>query len=173
MAQKKKVATRKRAGAGTQVSAKTKSKALVTRKPKAALPAKSRTRKPKKSHIAQTEINFDYLKGNLFRTIHTDGAIGGLTPPGQIHMSFFSERMAIPRRVTMVAEINKKTGSMALGAEIGRETRDSIVREMEVDVIMNLGTAERVHDWLGGQIAELSKREKSAARLKAKGGRKK
>ena len=45
----------------------------------------------------QTKIlKADYIKSNLFRVVVADGAFGGLTPRGNIHIDFWSERRAIP-----------------------------------------------------------------------------
>lgn len=43
------------------------------------------------------QIRFNYIKSAQFRVIHADGAIGGVTPNGFIHMALFNERAAIPR----------------------------------------------------------------------------
>ena len=95
-------------------------------------------------------VNFDYIKSQHFRVIHMDGAIGGLTPNGHIHMSLYSERPAIPRRIVHSLEGNR------LGDEIQSEriTRDAIVREMDVDVQMTINAAIALRDWLDRQIQE-------------------
>ena len=99
-------------------------------------------------------VNFDYIKGQNFRVIHTDGAIGALTPNGHIHMSLYSERPAIPRRTVFSLENGR------LGEELIKErtTRDAIVREMDVDVIMTVEVAESLCEWLSGKVNELRKR---------------
>jgi hypothetical protein len=72
------------------------------------------------------KISFDYLKSQFFRVLHADGAIGGITPSGCIHCSFYSERQAIPQRQTFMLN---EDGS--LGQPIAEETlvRAAIVRE--------------------------------------------
>lgn len=107
-------------------------------------------------------VNFDYIKGQHFRVIHTDGAIGGITPRGLIHMSLYSERQAIPRRTVSAIEDNK------LGDEIltERVARDAVVRELDVDVIMTIDSAESLCVWLrekvtlAKQMIEMPKDEK-------------
>jgi len=98
-------------------------------------------------------IKFDYTKSNYFRVIHVDGAHGGPTPNGQyIGMSVFSTRWPIPRQTTSSI---KSDGSM--GNEITEErlTRDSIVREIEAEIIMDINTARSIHKWLGQKIKSL------------------
>src|SRR5688572_26580087 len=87
-------------------------------------------------------VQFDYIKGSLFRVIHVDGVHGGLRPDGQtIHMALFNERNAIPQR----EEFNVTNGR--LGEPLKREGRESVVRELEVDAIMDLGAARALRDW--------------------------
>ncbi len=83
-----------------------------------------------------------------------DGAIGSVSPNGQIHMSLYSERLPIPRR--MVYELKEN----ALGDEIEdqRVTRDAIIREMDVDVIMTIDAAESLCTWLQNKIDEANAR---------------
>jgi len=97
-----------------------------------------------------TKVTFNYIKASLFRTIHVDGVIGAITPNGHIHFAVFSERPAIPRVVE-----NKLNEDGRIGEEIHKETKEGIVREMEVDLLMNLQSAQNLHDWLGNRIQEL------------------
>jgi hypothetical protein len=96
-------------------------------------------------------VAFDYIKSQHFRVLHADGVIGSLTPPGNLHAVFFSERPAIPRRV-----VHALDESGQLGAPLPSETvsRDSIVREADVDIHMSLPVARALRDWLGQRIAE-------------------
>lgn len=96
------------------------------------------------------QITFHYLKSTQFRVIHIDGAIGGITPAGFIHISMFNERSAIPREQTHSV---KKDGT--LGDPIDTVSRNGVVREMEVDAIMNLSTAKILRDWLDRNIKKL------------------
>ena len=100
--------------------------------------------------LKPSRLTFDYIKSPSFRVIHADGAIGGVTPRGDIHVAYFSEREAIPTR--MVFE-------MLQGGTLGREldeeriTRGGFVREMDVDVVMSVTVAESLMKWLSEQIS--------------------
>ncbi len=111
------------------------------------------------SKEADGTVAFDYIKSAQFRSIHADGAIGGPTPNGQIHLAFYSERPSIPRRI--VQRIDSKG---ALGEEVPslRESRNSIVREMDVDVFLSLPVAKSFHQWLGTVINDLQAEPKKA-----------
>jgi hypothetical protein len=101
------------------------------------------------------EVVFDYIKGEYFRVIHADGMIGGSTPQGNLHVAFFSERPPIPKRT--VQTVNALG---ALGDQIPEKTvvRDcTVVREMDVDVIMSFQVAEQFYKWLEQRLDEMKK----------------
>jgi hypothetical protein len=99
----------------------------------------------------QREINFRYIKSNLFRVVHADGAFGGISPRGNIHFSLYNERIALPDSSKIT--VSDKTGEV-IGAEKFKNS-GSIVREIEVDVVTDLPTAMQLYKWLGNKIAEL------------------
>jgi hypothetical protein len=99
-------------------------------------------------------VRFHYIKSNAYRVVHADGIIGGPTPSGLIHASFFSERLPIPTVVDQaVTDIGGGRG--VLGNEIAREGKNGLVREVEVGVAMTLDMAKRLHTWLGKNIEQL------------------
>lgn len=93
-------------------------------------------------------IQLDYIKSNLFRVIHVDGAHGGLHPGGSIiHMALFSERNAIPKTETF----DVKDG--VIGERTGHEGREALIREVEVDALMTISTARALRTWLDDKIS--------------------
>ena len=111
--------------------------------------AKGPSQKVAESMEEEEKISFDYLKSQSFRVVHADGAIGGITPSGCIHFSLYSERPAIPQRQTFLLN---EDGS--LGQPITEETivRAAIVRELDVDVVMNIEVARSLSVWLVQQV---------------------
>lgn len=97
-------------------------------------------------------VNFDYIKGNSFRTVRPDGAIGALTPNGQVQLAFYSERQAIPQRI--VYTLNDD-GS--LGSEIDRIGRKGVVREVEVAITLDIDTAKAVIGFLEQLVTQAAK----------------
>jgi hypothetical protein len=95
------------------------------------------------------KVRFHFIKSASFRVIHADGAWGGLTPQGNIHMALYNERNPIPQLIA-----HKINPSGSLGKEIKEEriARNGLVREVEVDVIMNLPTARALDTWLQEKI---------------------
>lgn len=104
-----------------------------------------------KTDESPSQVAFDYLKSSHFRVVRADGAIGGVTPGGQIHFALFSERPSIPRRVVYQLGADGKPGDVI---EELTESRRSIVRELDVDVFVSIEVAERLNIWLDGVIKE-------------------
>jgi hypothetical protein len=117
---------------------------------------------PKKQNGEEpARVSFDFIKSPFFRAVRADGAIGGVTPNGQIHIAFYSERHPIPRRVTHAVDSAGK-----LGEEVGRESREAIVREMDFDLFLTPSVAKSVHKWLGDRLAELEARDDPSQKKK-------
>ncbi len=106
-------------------------------------------------------VQFHYIKSRFFRVIHVDGAIGTVTPNGHIHCAIYSERPAIPQ--ASEHDVSPE-GGLSEGVPTGKE---GIVREMDVDLIMNRRSAINLRDWLSRQIEQL---EKLAVSSDAEGG---
>ncbi|MCD6183169.1 MAG: hypothetical protein J7K01_02585 [Thermovirga sp.] len=93
------------------------------------------------------KIQFDYIKANNYKECSIDGAFGGITPSKKIQISLFSERSPIPKSITHELDEDGK-----LGKEIDRDTREAIIRNVEVTVYLNSAAAISLHNWLGKQI---------------------
>jgi hypothetical protein len=106
-----------------------------------------------------TSVPFHYIKSNSFRVIHTDGAVGNVTPGGLIFVGFYSERSAIPQM--MVHEITE-------GGQVGSEhleervSKKGIVREVEVGATMSVEVAQTIVAWLQERIDLIHKLRKTA-----------
>jgi hypothetical protein len=98
-------------------------------------------------------VRFHYIKSNLFRVIHVDGAIGSITPSGLIHCALYSERPAIPQ----VTEHELSGPEQPLGPASIVEGKAGFVREIDVDFIMTKEKAVELRQWLSDRIAEFDK----------------
>lgn len=100
------------------------------------------------------KVRFHYVKSNYFRTIHADGVFGGATPRGDIAASFFNERRPLPDQTAQ-----KLSPEGQLGEEIMDERieRDGILRELEVNVVIDLAFAKTLVKWLNDKIAFVEK----------------
>jgi len=94
-------------------------------------------------------IRFDYIKGNYFRAIHVDGAFGGSSPRGDIRMSVWNERWPIPQQ--MVYRLGDE-GGVTDELREKRIGRDAVIREVEVELVMDLEVAKNIRKWLDDKI---------------------
>jgi len=106
-----------------------------------------------------TLVPFHYIKSNLFRVIHVDGAVGNVTPSGLIFVGFYNDRAAIPQM--MVHEVSE-AGQVGTEHRDERVTKQGIVREVEVGAIMSVDTATSLIQWLQEKINLIHKLRKTA-----------
>src|ERR1043165_9730684 len=90
----------------------------------------------------QTVVSFRYVKSQYFRVIDADGAWGGVSPRGNIHISFYNERAALPDSSKFTVS---GTGEIVVPERFHASSK--IVRELECDVILDLTTAKSLHQW--------------------------
>ena len=95
-------------------------------------------------------VDFHFVKASHFRVVHVDGVWGGVTPSQNIAMGVFSERLPIP---TLVKHQLKEGG--VVGDQIDRDTKTGVVREMEVELIMNKATAMMFLEWFKIYVNQL------------------
>lgn len=98
-------------------------------------------------------IRLNYIKSQFFRVVHTDGAIGGITPHLEIHMDCWSQRGAIPQET-----VHEVLLDGTLGKEIRpeRKTREGIVREVEVGLVFNVEVAKELIKWLQNKVDRIA-----------------
>src|SRR5713226_7895194 len=97
---------------------------------------------------AKTQIKFDFIKSNYFRTIHADGVWGGVNGHLDVAMAFYSERPAIPQQIVVSIE-NGKLGNELEDKRVGR---DAVIRDVEISVTMNIEVARSFRQWLDERI---------------------
>jgi hypothetical protein len=105
-------------------------------------------------------VVFEYIKSAAFRVIHADGIIGGVTPAGNLHLAFYSERAALPRRQAFAINPNGSLGELLPDETV---SRNSVIREMDIDVVISRKAAEAMMHWLGERLEDLGKLEQRAA----------
>jgi hypothetical protein len=111
--------------------------------------SKSPKKRGKMDLVIPESVSFEYIKSNLFRVIRVDGVHGGVTPKANaIQMAFFNERQPIPKKE--VYSIDMKHGG--LGEMKEKDSRHCIVREVEIETIMDVETAKVLRDWLNDKI---------------------
>jgi len=112
--------------------------------------AKKSSKKTVKVLTEPSEVKFDYIKSNYFRVIRVDGAHGGMgTNINSIQMALFSERRAIPKTEIYPVVDGK------LGKPSKKISRDAIIREVEVEAIIDLETAKAIKNLLDENIKNI------------------
>lgn len=103
-----------------------------------------------------TDLTFHFIKTQDYRTIHVDGAWGGLSPQGEyIHMAVYSERYPVPQQLK-----HKVDQDGRVGKEIGRLGREGVIRDVHADLVFDIKTAETIRTWLDTKIKNYKKIEK-------------
>jgi hypothetical protein len=106
------------------------------------------------------KIQFHYLKSSDYREVACHGAIGNITPQGKIWMALYAERQPLPRTVAYPfprpAE-GQKTISFdeATAGPPILDSREGIIRHVELSAYLDVDTAERLQKWLGDRVAEV------------------
>lgn len=113
---------------------------------------------PSTEQSGPSSVTFHYIKSGLFRVVHVDGAWGGATPRGHITMSVFSERGPIPQR--LVHQINDDG---TLGKQVESASKSGLIREVEVELVMDLEAARGISDWLARNIKSLEAAQEAGA----------
>lgn len=118
--------------------------------------------KPKQPH----QLGIHYIRSRHYRTIHADGAQFGLTPQAYVQFTLFSDQKPMPEFV-----MHKVTAEGKLGEPIEEVVKTGIVREVEINVVMNptaaasfievmQNTLKQIQEFLARQQASGSSPEK-------------
>lgn len=103
------------------------------------------------------QLKVFYEKSPQYRTITAGGAWAGMTPQGQVQFVLFNDLRSIPDYASL-----KVTSEGRVSGEVEEVARPGIIREAEINVVMDVVIAQRVVDALQGminQIKELKKQE--------------
>lgn len=107
-------------------------------------------------------LTFKYIFAKDYNPIFVNGAWGGITPGGEIAISFYLERAGLP--ITETHELDK---SGILGKVINRTPEEQIVvRYIENGIILTIDGAKTLYAWLGEKIKEAEAYKKQEIELK-------
>lgn len=111
------------------------------------------------------KIKFHYIKGQFFRVVHVDGVFGGLSPTGEISASLFSQRPPIPQLTVQMLKSENELGDEIVAERV---SKDGIVREMEVSLVLSPQVAEAFAKWLMERVEQQKKLKADAEQAKGK-----
>ena len=98
-----------------------------------------------------SKLLFHWIKSRFFRVVHADGAFGGISSRGYLHFSLYNERAAIPRLSERDLTVHAD-GKVTAGRERVVEGREGVVREIEIEVLMDHRSAVEFFNWLKEKI---------------------
>ncbi len=111
------------------------------------------------------EIRFTYIMGEGYRPVLVNGAHGGVSPRGEMVINFYHERPPLPETITH---------ELSPDGTIGREVQpdpasvtNTMVRSVDVGIIMSYENARNFHLWLGERLKEMEAMEKARAAFAA------
>jgi hypothetical protein len=93
---------------------------------------------------SDTTIQIHYEKNQMYRTIFSDGAIGGITPTNTVFLSFYGTRNAIPK--SMIYDVTE--GGVLGDGKVSEDSKSGFIREIEVGVYMTKQSAKDLFDFL-------------------------
>ena len=99
-------------------------------------------------------IRFHFKKSNLFRVVHADGAWGGLTPELDVFFTLYNSRPPIPE---ILVHPVQEDGTLGPDIPALNVSKDGIVREVEVGIIMKPQHVQALIDFLKGRLEQLEK----------------
>ncbi len=103
--------------------------------------------------VAQVQLPIHFIKSSTFRVVHASGVWFGGDPHANLHLTFYNERSPIPKRLVVILDDQGRV----IGEDVSkRESKDGIVREMEVDVVLSLQDAKTFHHSLGENLKAIS-----------------
>lgn len=91
-------------------------------------------KKPDPEHSNQ--IGIHYLRSRHYRTINADGAQFGITPRGSLQFTLFTDQAPLAEYV-----LHEITPEGKLGKPLEEVKKEGMVREVAVNVIMDINTA--------------------------------
>ena len=100
------------------------------------------------------KIKFHYIKGHFFRVVHVDGVFGGLSPTGEISASLFSQRPPIPQLTVQAVKNENELGDEIVAERV---SKDGLVREMEVSLVLSPQVADALAKWLMERVEQHKK----------------
>ncbi len=103
-------------------------------------------------------VVYRYEKNRDYRVIFANGAIGGVTPRGDVKFDLFIEYVDTPEET-----VHSVTPD-GLGPEIERTpSGPAFTRQSQVGVIMSPGQARSLAHWLMGQVDAMEKKARGGA----------
>ncbi len=100
-----------------------------------------------------------YQRSRHYRTVHIDGAQIGLTPRGAIQFTLYSDQKPMPEFV-----LHQITPEGNLGKQIEEVVKEGFIREVEVNVVMDLAVTQNFITALQEMLEKVNETRELAAK---------
>lgn len=87
-----------------------------------------------------------------YRQVHVDGAYGGITPRGLLNLSFFAERVPIPKSTEFKLTDRGQVGDLIKNSA---DSKEGVLREFEFGIYFNIDVAKALVVLLSDKINQL------------------
>ncbi len=116
---------------------------------------------------APGRAKFYYIKSSIFRVVHVDGVIGGMSPNARyLNLNLWSERLPVPRETVQIVNAD---GSLGEEVKEKRVSKDGIIRELEVSAMMDIRTARSIANWILMHAEQAEAMQKRAMMARSQG----
>ena len=109
------------------------------------------------------EVIARFEKSNLSRVIWADGAWGGITSQGNLHMALYSEHRALPESMALSAGPEGRLNQRTMVDPGG------LTREIEVEVILSPAVAQSLIVWLTDRLKDIERIQKEVGERRSDG----
>jgi hypothetical protein len=99
------------------------------------------------------QLPIHFIKSSHFRVVHACGVWYGGDSERNLHLTFFNERTAIPKKV--VLNVNEQGTIVGEDMQL-RDSKEGVIREMEVDIIFSVSAAVEFYKTLGDNLKRLN-----------------
>ena len=90
-----------------------------------------------------------FIKSPSFRVVHASGVWYGGDSQQNLHLTFFNERTPIPKKLVL----NLDEQGMVVGEDLSkRDSKEGVIREVEVDIILSIPSAVEFYRTLGENL---------------------
>ncbi len=104
----------------------------------------------------KSKIRFKYIFSEDYNPKYVNGAYGGINPRGEIVVTFFMERSAMPKSQTFLLKNGKPDKELSAERK-PEDLQESVVRFVQNGIILDHKNAKEIHKWLGDHIEKLEK----------------
>jgi hypothetical protein len=108
---------------------------------------------------APNQMQIYYQRARHYRTIHADGAQLGLTPRAAIQFTLYSDQKPMPEFV-----LHEITPEGNLGKVLEEVVKSGVIREVEVNVVMDVNVATSFVNVLQGLLAQVKSLQELASK---------